>query len=245
MSKARADRSNRNQADPRSDHDRVECTRAQDLISAELDGENDPADAAELVVHLDGCPSCRHHRDQLAILHRLARLRPAEAVPDLTDRIVAAANPPRPGHGEWIRYSLLTVGLTQLAFSTPSLFGHGNGLAVHTARHLGSLAAAFAIGLVYVAWRPVRAFGLLPLAGALAGCLTLTAVVDVTQGRAHMLGEAHHVLDVAGLVLLWLLAGAPHPRWPSRPGRVTPTAAERAAKPTADAVVDLRNHRQP
>ena len=198
----------------------VDCDHAHELISAELDGENDPTTAAGLAAHLDSCGSCRFHRDQLAVLHRLVRLRPAEAVPDLGARILATANPPRLGRGEWIRCGLLVVGLTQLVSAVPSLLGHGNGAGVHVARHLGSLAAAFSIGLVYVAWRPVRAFGLLPLAGALAACLSLTAVLDITQGRAHTLGEAHHVLDVVGLVLIWLLADAPHPFGRSRRRRV-------------------------
>jgi hypothetical protein len=47
-----------------------------------------------------------------------------------------------------------------------------------------------------------------------------TAIVDVVRGTASGLGEAHHVLDLAGLVLLWLVAR--EERWPhpARPARV-------------------------
>jgi predicted anti-sigma-YlaC factor YlaD len=76
------------------------------------------------------------------------------------------------------------------------------------------MSAALAVGLVYAAWRPVRAFGLLPITGALAACMVVTAALDLAGGRAGALGEAHHVLDLAGLVLLWVLAGAP--RWRPR-----------------------------
>jgi predicted anti-sigma-YlaC factor YlaD len=74
------------------------------------------------------------------------------------------------------------------------------------------MSVALAVGLVYAAWRPVRAFGLLPIAGALAACMVVAAAFDLADGRTAVLGEAHHVLDVAGLLLLWLLAGAPRPR---------------------------------
>ena len=199
----------------------MDCERALELISAGLDGELTDLEAASLEAHLATCADCDHRYAQMAGLHRLVRLRPAESVPDLSERILAAANPPRPGHGEWIRYSLLVVGLTQVVLAVPAIFGDSTGATVHASRHLGTLAFAFALGFVYAAWKPVRAFGLLPLAGALAVGLTITSVLDVVEGNANALGEAHHVLDVAGLVLLWALAGMPRPsRWrpPSRHG---------------------------
>lgn len=189
----------------------MSCERWIEAASSELDGELSPAEAASLRVHLDGCAACRYEAAQLRTLHRAMRLRPAEAVPDLSARILAVANAPRAGHGEWIRLSLLVVALTEAVLAVPSLLGRTGGTAVHTARHLGSLELAFALGLVYVAWRPVRAFGLLPMAGALALAFTTTAVIDVSVGRAPAAGEAHHVLDIVGLALLWLLAGAPRP----------------------------------
>ena len=187
------------------------CERWIEAASADLDGELSPVEAAALQAHLDGCTACRHEAEQLRILHRGVRLRPAEAVPDLSARILAVANPPRAGHGEWIRLSLLVVALTEVVLAVPPLLGRTGGTAVHTARHLGSLELAFALGLVYVAWRPVRAFGLLPMAGALALAFTTTAFFDVALGRAPAAGEAHHVLDIVGVALLWLLAGAPRP----------------------------------
>ena len=111
-----------------------------------------------------------------------------------------------------MRWALLTVALTELALGLPGLvLGEDAGASVHVARHLGSLSIALAIGMVYAAWRPERAYGLLPVAGALAACMLLTAILDVTDGRAGAVAESHHALEVAALVLLWLLAGAPRP----------------------------------
>jgi hypothetical protein len=58
----------------------------------------------------------------------------------------------------------------------------------------------------------VRAYGLLPIALALAGCMVITSVIDIINGRVDALGEAHHVLDLVAVVLLWALAGRPMPR---------------------------------
>jgi hypothetical protein len=49
------------------------------------------------------------------------------------------------------------------------------------------------------AWKPVRAYGLLPITLALAGCLLVTSLVDLANGRVGALGEAHHVLDLVAV----------------------------------------------
>ena len=53
---------------------------------------------------------------------------------------------------------------------------------------------------------------ILPIVVALALTMLVSAVVDVTNGRTTSISEAHHVLEVAGLVLVWMLAGRPVPR---------------------------------
>jgi len=64
---------------------------------------------------------------------------------------------------------------------------------------------ALAIGFVFAAWRPLRAVGMLPFAAALSGGLVLTAVIDVVSGRAVMLTETTHLLELVGTALLYLL----------------------------------------
>jgi predicted anti-sigma-YlaC factor YlaD len=191
----------------------VDCDRFRDFLSDALDDRLGDADRAMLDAHLGTCAGCHAYRDALAIQHRSMRLRAAEDVPDLSDRILARAHPPHKGRSDWICYALLAVGLTELTMALPALIlGEDAGAPIHVARHVGSMSVALAVGLVYAAWRPVRAFGLLPIAGALAACMVVTAALDVADGRTAVLGEAHHVLDVTGLILLWLLAGAPRPR---------------------------------
>jgi predicted anti-sigma-YlaC factor YlaD len=190
----------------------VDCDQCRDLLSDALDDRLDRVRRASLETHLVTCATCRAYGQELSELHRRVRLRAAEDVPDLSERILARAHPPNKGRSDWICYALLVVGLTELTLALPALIlGEDAGAPIHVARHVGSMSVALAVGLVYAAWRPVRAFGLLPIAGALAACMVVTAVLDLADGRVAPLGEAHHVLDVAGLLLLWLLAGAPRP----------------------------------
>ncbi len=91
--------------------------------------------------------------------------------------------------------------------AVPALvLGEDSGATVHVARELGSFDVALAVGLLVAAWQPARAWGLLPVAMALAFVMAGTAVLDLADGRADTLGEAHHLLDVAGVALLWLVA---------------------------------------
>jgi hypothetical protein len=138
-------------------------------------------------------------------------------VPDLAPAILAKAHPPNPGRWEWIRTALAVVALTELVLSVPALFGVDAGASVHVARHVGSLSAALAVGLLYAAWKPVRAYGLLPIALALAGCMLITSAIDLANGRVDAIGEAHHVLELVSVALLWALAGWPLPRIGRRP----------------------------
>ena len=190
----------------------MECDLAEELLSARLDDQCTAAELAALDQHLAGCAGCRQHEAALAALHRASRVRSADPVPDLSRLIMAKAHPPRPGRGEWVRVALAVVALTQLVLALPALLlGDDVGATVHVARHVGSFSVALAIGMAYAAWRPERAFGLLPSAAALAGCTLLAAGFDVAGGRVGVLAESAHVMDVAALVLLWLLAGAPRP----------------------------------
>jgi predicted anti-sigma-YlaC factor YlaD len=188
-------------------------------VSAVLDGEADVSEQTSATAHLGTCDACRSWHAAARRLHRLTRIRPAEPVPDLTAGIMARAHPPDPGRGEWTRTALAIVALTELVLAVPALFGHDTGASVHLARHIGALTGALALGYLYAAWRPVRAYGLLPVAGGLAVTMTVTALVDVAQGRAQALNESGHLLDIAALVLLWMLAGRPgwalSRRWPS------------------------------
>jgi predicted anti-sigma-YlaC factor YlaD len=202
----------------------MDCQHTREAISARLDGEDAGPDAARLDQHVAGCATCAAWAADLDVLHRLVRVRAAEPVPDLTAAILGAAPRSQPALADrvgerpswWrpfteristVRWALFAIALTQLVLAGPALLlGEDAGATVHVARELGSFDVALAVGLLVAAWQPARAWGLLPVAGALALVLGLTAVLDVVDGTASGFGEAHHVLDLAGVALLWLVA---------------------------------------
>jgi len=62
------------------------------------------------------------------------------------------------------------------------------------------------VALLGVVVRPARARSIFPVAAMLGGALLITAVVDVVQGRAPLLGETLHIPEVLSVLLVWLLA---------------------------------------
>ena len=204
-----------NQSVGSGDYLTMQCSDFQEAISARLDGEASAIEPEELEAHLSRCAACRAFATRADTLTRSVRVRPAEAVPNLTAMILAKA--PAPAR-LWPRYALLWVGLTQLVLALPALAGDDRGASTHVARELGSWDIALAVGLLVVAWQPRRAAGLLPFALALAGAMALTAGLDIAAGHAPAAGEAIHLIDVVGVGALWLAARSPaHVRWRPRP----------------------------
>ena len=120
------------------------------------------------------------------------------------------SRPERLGRGGWLRPALAWCGvLIALQSVRPLVFADLDGAPTHIARHAGASALALAIGLVYAAWRPHRAFGLLPFVGALLLTTLVSTVLDTIDGNRSALSEAVHVAEIVGLVLLWMVAGSP------------------------------------
>ncbi|MFL6205259.1 MAG: zf-HC2 domain-containing protein [Acidimicrobiales bacterium] len=190
----------------------MRCEPMREAISARLDGEASGLEEHLVDAHLAECPACLAWSEELSVLHGMVRVREAEPVPDLTTAILRAQ--PATARAGWrgevvstARWALFVVALTQLVLAAPALLlGEDTGATVHVARELGSFDLALAVGLLLAAWQPARAWGLLPVVAALALVMAGTAVVDVVRGTASGVGEAHHVLDLAGLLLLWLVA---------------------------------------
>jgi predicted anti-sigma-YlaC factor YlaD len=201
----------------------MECTDIREALSARLDGEDPGVPTSALDEHVATCAACAGWNDELSVLHRMVRVREAEAVPDLSAAIVDACAPgltaarrraPAPVRrspvGEVIspaRWGLFVVALTQLVLAAPALLlGEDAGATVHVARELGSFDVALAVGLLVAAWQPARAWGLFPLVAALGLVIAGTAGLDLIDGSTSTVSEAHHLLDLAGVALVWLVA---------------------------------------
>ncbi len=185
------------------DYQYMQCDEIREAISAAADGEATPLERSMIDAHIARCTGCAAFAGAVGQLDRHVRIRPADAVPDLSRPILAAAT--RTRARDWPRYALLWVALTELVLAVPTLLGASRNTTVHAAHELGSWEAALAVGLLVAAWQPRRAAGLLPFALALAGAMVATAVFDIVTGHAPAAGEAQHILDLVGVAALWLL----------------------------------------
>lgn len=197
-----------NHTTPPDDLNGMECTTARTIISARLDGEADDGDLSALDDHLVGCAACEAWEARAHDLRRTVSMRQAMPPPDLADQVIARLAVPQMGPGQWVRYALGVVAASLVVLNLPLLIGLADG--DHQSRHLGTFGVALGIGLLWAAWQPERAVGLVPLAGALAVTTLAAAAIDLGSGRTAAVAEASHVLELVGLGLLWFLSGGPH-----------------------------------
>lgn len=201
----------------------MDCQPFREALSAIIDGEDPGMAWDDLQRHLADCGVCRRWSDDVNALNASLPLIAADAVPDLSDAVFARiaplaptgpAAPLSPGREQrpW-RVALALVALAQLGLALPALLlGADAGVSPHLAQELGSWDVALAVGFLFAAWRPARAWGMLPLVAALVVCLAATSGVGLAEGEASVLRESSHVLDLAGLPLLWVLARDSRPR---------------------------------
>jgi predicted anti-sigma-YlaC factor YlaD len=199
----------------------MRCTRFREAISARLDGEDPGVPADQLDAHVADCPDCRSWAgaaDALAPLAATADIdEPLPLDPALLAAVMsadAAGEPtrrPLVSTVEW-RILLAVIGLTQLVLSWPGVFLHEGHASIHLSHELTAWDMGLAVGFLLVAWRPARAWGMLPLVAVLVAAMAVTSGVDLASGHALLGREAVHGLEIAGLGCLWALARrAPRP----------------------------------
>lgn len=186
------------------------CDRARELISAALDDEVTPAERSVAEAHLASCPDCAAWQAMAAHIRRRTRLQPERTDPAFVAQVMATARPARLGRGGWMRpvlaWCAAVIGVQSFG---PLVFGEVDGASAHLSRHLGASGMALALALLYVAWRPHRAFGLLPFVAALLAATVLSSAVDLIAGHRSAFAEATHIAELAGTVVLWMMAGSP------------------------------------
>jgi predicted anti-sigma-YlaC factor YlaD len=207
------------------------CERWREMLSAQLDGEDDPAGRALVDEHLAGCAGCRSWFEQAARVNRLTRT--AVPVPDLGDRIVAsltfraASSPAQLSPGPRRRrlsvaavlfLTLAVVGAVQLILGLDQIGGGVTGDHVHagldaTPGHLWNESAAWNVsvgaGYLFIALRRTRQSGLGPMLSAFVGMLLLLSLNDLTGGRVDGARLISHGFVILGYVLVVALSRVP------------------------------------
>jgi predicted anti-sigma-YlaC factor YlaD len=187
----------------------MRCSRFREAVSARLDGEDPGVPAARIDGHLATCPDCRAWATAAGSLPALTEA-PVEATtpdPGVLAALLAAGRPGRAALvtvQEW-RIALAVIAVVQLVTAWPGVLSGGHA-SVHIAHELTSWDIGLAVGFVFLAWQPSRAWGALPLVALLVAFLTGASVLDLVSGAALLGRESVHLLEVAGLGCLWMLA---------------------------------------
>ncbi|MBB4681668.1 zf-HC2 domain-containing protein [Crossiella cryophila] len=194
----------------------MDCSNYQELLSARLDGE-EPPDTARLDAHLDACADCSAWYDRAARITRLARTGVAETGPDLVAAVLAEL-PPRRGVSllAALRWALGLLGIAQVTLAMSVFLSpgggdhHGTGLLDAGATHLSHESAAWNLALgVAFGWAALRTrqvAGLVPVLGTFVVVLFGVSLLDLVRGGVAPTRVAAHLVALAGLVLIVLLA---------------------------------------
>ena len=192
------------------------------MLSAQLDGEDDPVMRPLVDEHLAECAGCRDWLDRAAAVNRMTRTAPVPDVPDLTAAILAALpeQSPAPRRRRLPVAALLYValaaigavqlilGLTQVGGGVSAGHAH-NGLSA-TQGHLWHESAAWNVavgaGYLFIALRRTRPTGLVPMLTAFVGMLLLISITDLTGGRVDVDRLIGHGFVIAGYLLVVALA---------------------------------------
>lgn len=167
---------------------------------------------AEVEDHLMECAECARWQERAHQLRR-ATVRSADGGAGVRVSTV----PSRFVMYRWVRFGLAWAGVLLVAWNVVDMFARGSGSAIHLERHQAAFGVALGLAFLFVAWRPDRAYGLVPFAATFTLALSVSALIDLVNGASTLLRESAHLVEIAGLALLWVLGAAAGPR--SRPKR--------------------------
>ena len=121
-------------------------------------------------------------------------------------RRVAATLPRGFSRYRWIRLALAWGGFLLIVWHLPGMLDSGTDILIrHLSRHQHAFGFALGVVLLFVAWRPDRAYGVVPVAAAFTVTLAGAAVVDLIMGASTLGREAPHLVEILGLGLVWVL----------------------------------------
>lgn len=193
----------------------MDCASCREILSAALDGEATPVEAAAARTHAESCLTCARFARDATRLHAEVRVASTGRVPDLTAEILAASGHRWTRREQALRLVLIGAALVSVAAAIPVLAASGGAHADHadqSIHHLGTFDLALAAGFAWVAWRPRRArAGFLPVGTVLAATCIALSVFDAAMGNSHTLRLASHGTAVVGLLAAWAIGRRPAP----------------------------------
>lgn len=179
----------------------MDCPEARESISAHADGQLPEAEVAALEDHLIDCDDCQAWQRRLRSLQGS----PLSLAPPHSGAQLKPSAPFHAARNRAIRIALGWAGALLVVWHLPELLTAGDAVAVHLSRHQAGFATALGVSFVFVAFRPDRAYGVIPFAASFALVLVVTAVADLVNGSSSVAIESRHLLEIGGLVLVLLL----------------------------------------
>lgn len=212
----------------------MRCEECREGLSARLDGESEPAGVDR---HLTGCAACQDWLARAERLRRALLLRPAPAVPDLTE-VILERTPAPAGEGWGLRIALGVVAVAQLALAFAQLLGEdaGHAMSGHLTHESSAWNLAVGVGLLAATLRPKTASGQLPLLTGFVAVLLALSAGDLVSGQVTVGRVATHALVVLGLVLLFAVHRqhrGRHAPLPAATADSTSTGSSPAADPAS------------
>ena len=184
----------------------MECDSARLAISDAID--NGESVKAEVDDHLSECAACRRWQEAAHQLRR-ATLRPVVA--EETAGVSVSRLPERFTLHRWVRFALVWAAVLLIGLNVVDMFSAGSGSAIHLERHQAAFDVALGLAFLFVAWRPDRAYGMVPFAATFTFALSVSALIDLVNGASTLLKESAHLIELVGLALLWWLGLAVGP----------------------------------
>jgi predicted anti-sigma-YlaC factor YlaD len=189
----------------------MRCTSFREAFSARLDGEDAGQPDALVDAHLAGCAPCRAWVEDVGRLTDVVRHAPAHHVALDPAVLATLTAPPDRGRSDALstrrwRIALGVVAVAQFLVSVTGLVLTDGRASVHVAHELTAWDMGLGVGFLVAAILPARAWGMLPLTTVLVACMVATSAIDLLSGHAVLGRELVHILEVAGLAIVWVLA---------------------------------------
>lgn len=182
----------------------LRCEQCRESLSARSDGEWAPYPSASVDAHVHSCVGCQAYAQTLGVPPLTPSSTRLLAIPTMSAarlRTILIA-----------RWVMALTGLAQIMTAIPSIFAKSGHHTDHEARHIAAFAIALGVGMMYAAWRPHRAAGMVPSFVALVVCLAISCVLHLASGELPGRAEFTHLFAPVAAGTLWLLAHVSRPQ---------------------------------